>query len=202
MQKLTLTIRRGASADIPVRVESDSIAYAAITAMAKTAPLRVTAPTHGIPDDWRAGMQNAGGMTNLNTGDILRDADLRRVTRVDANTLDFDGVNATAWRAYTSGGQVAYYAPLDLSVYTSARMDVRDAVDGALLAAYNTAAGTIEIDPTNGALWIRLTVAQTLLLAAGSHFFDLEIIKSNGNVDAVCSADSTLIVLPEITTSE
>lgn len=202
MQALDITIRRGATIAIPIRIESSTLNYTDISSMTRTSPLRVTATAHGIPDGWRVAIQNAGGMTQLNTPqDSVRDADLRRVTKVDANTLSFDGVNSSAWRAYTSGGQLAWYAPFDLSSYDSARMDVRDAVDGALLAAYNTADGTLEIDVENAVVWLNLSVSKTLLLAAGRHVFDIELIKGSGEVDALCSADSTLTVWPEITTS-
>lgn len=200
MQKIALTLRRGATADIPIRVESDTLAYASITAIPQRSPLRITAQAHGVPDGWRAALQNVGGMTNLNV-DSVRDVDLLRVSKIDANTLEFTGINAAGWRAYTSGGQVVSYAPHDLSVYASARMDVKDSIDGTTLASYSTAGGTLQIDSAAGSVWIHLTAAQTLLLDAGTHLFDIEMVKASGVVVALCSADSTLTVLPEITTS-
>lgn len=65
-QALELTVRRGESAELPIRVETGALAYAAITAMDKPAPLRVTATAHGIPDGWRGRIMGAGGMTTLN----------------------------------------------------------------------------------------------------------------------------------------
>lgn len=53
LQKLTLTIRKGSAEDIPIRVESDAWSYATISAVAQSAPLRITAS--GVPPDgWRA----------------------------------------------------------------------------------------------------------------------------------------------------
>lgn len=200
LRKLALTLRRGASLDLPIRVESDVISYAAITGMTASAPLRVTAPSNGVPDGWRACVQNAGGMANLNVTDPVRDADLRRVAKIDANTLTFPGVNAAAWHAWTSGGQIAFYAPFDLSAYASARMDVKDAAGGSELGQYSTSASTLQIDLTNNAIWLHLSPVDTLLLPAGVHLFDIELVKESGSVDAICSPDSTLTVIDEITT--
>lgn len=198
---LLLTVRIGAANDIPIRVESDTLTYATITGMSKSAPLRITAPSHGLPNGWRACVQNAIGMTEINVNDPIRDGDLRRVLKVDANTIDFPGVNASGWRTWTSGGQVAYYAPYDLSGFSSARMDVKDAIDGSALASFSTSAGTLQIDSQNQVLWLHLTVAQASALPAGNHLFDIELVPVSGAIVAVCSPDSLLTVLAEITTS-
>ena len=54
MKTLTLSLRLGATADIPIRVESDELTFAPITAMTKSAPVAITSTGHGIPDGWRA----------------------------------------------------------------------------------------------------------------------------------------------------
>ena len=76
--------------------------------MAKTAPLRVTAPGRP-PLPGGEAVVGAGGMTELNVDwDHIRASYLRPVSVIDASTVDFDGVCATAFRTYTSGGVLAF----------------------------------------------------------------------------------------------
>lgn len=202
MQKLSITVRRGAKADIPIRIESDTLVFVAITAMAKSAPLLVTAPLHGMPNGWRAAIMNAVGMTELNTPwDHLRAADFRKIALVDANSFQFPDVNSASWRTYTSGGQVVYYQPVDLSAYSAASLDVRESVGSPLLANYSTGTGTLELDTANSALWLRLSDAQSRALPAGTFVFDIELTRVAGGTTALCAPDSELIVLPEVTTT-
>lgn len=202
MQKLNLTIRRGASSDIPIRIETDELIYRPITAMTRSAPLQITATAHGLPNGWRAAIQNAGGSSEINLPwDRLRDADLRKIAWIDADHFTFPEINSSSWRTYTSGGQVVYYQPLDLSAFSSASMDVRAAVDGSLLAHYNTTDGTLEIDSTASAIWLRLTETETESLPADDLVFDVELTRNAGGVIAICSPDSILQVLPEVTTT-
>jgi hypothetical protein len=44
MKTLTLSLRLGATADIPIRVESDELTFAPITAMTKAAPVASPRP--------------------------------------------------------------------------------------------------------------------------------------------------------------
>jgi len=114
--------------------------------------------------------------------------------------VSFRGVSARGFRSYTAGGDLVYYRPLDLSLYASAAMQVREPVSGALVAEWTSAAATLEIDATNAAIWLRLSAAQASAIAAGSYRFDVELTRVSGGIDALCSAVSTLSVLPEITT--
>ena len=201
MKTLTLSLRLGATADIPIRVESDELTFAPITAMTKSAPVHIASTGHGIPDGWRAAVLNAGGMTELNAAwNAIRDSDFRRLAVIDANTIAFPGVTSAGFRTYTSGGELAYYAPKDLSGYTAARMDIKRAVGGTVFASLNTTDGTIEIDAANGAVWLHITPTTLVELAAGDYVFDIELL-DGAAVLALCSADSMLHLLPEVTTS-
>ena len=202
LQKLNLTIRRGATNVIPIRIESGTWKYASITAVAQTAPLRITAPTHGIPDNWRAGIMNlslAGDFAAQNNPP--KDAELRPVTVIDANTVEFNAINGAAFRAYVSGGQLAYREPLDLTPYNGARMDVKDKVGGTPLVSFELGLG-ITLETLTPALLLEPTIEQSMLLAAKDYVFDIELLRTAGGVDPICSAESTLTVLSEITTTE
>lgn len=202
LQKLQLEIRRGASEDIPIRIESDRLVYVAITGIANSSPIRITAPAHGCPDGWRAMVQAAVGMAEINTPwDGVTDDAFRTATFVDINNVEFNGVNAATFGTWTSGGQLVYREPLDLSPFVEARMDVKASVSGPVLATYRHTAGNLLIDTAAHALRLKPSVSETLDLSAGKRFFDIELVRADGSVLAVCSAKSTLTVLPEITTS-
>lgn len=202
LTKLNLTIRRGASADIPIRLETDQLVYVPITGIANSAPISITAPAHGCPDGWRAMVQDVGGMTEINTPwDGVQDDSFRRVTVVDTDTVEFNDVNAAGLGAYTSGGHLVYRQPLDLSQFVEARMDVKSSVSGAVLATYRHTSGGLLIDTVAGALRLILSPSAALALAAAKRYFDIELIRGDGSVLAACAASSVLNVLPEITTS-
>lgn len=202
LTKLSLTVRRGASADIPIRLEADQLVYAPITAIANSAPVLITAPAHGCPDGWRALVQAAGGMVEINTPwDGVQDDRFRRVTLVDGDNVEFNDVNAAGLGTYTSGGYLVYRQPLDLSQFIEARMDVKGSVNGPVLATYRHTSGGLLMDSSAAALNLVLSPTATLSLSAAKRYFDIELIRSDGSVLAACAATSTLTVLPEITTS-
>jgi hypothetical protein len=210
---LRIIARRGETTDIPIRVEQSGIAHARIAALIVAAPLRVTAPGHGIPDGWRAAIVNARGVGGINARhDPPGDADLRRVRRIDADTLEFPGVNGygMSGRHAPGTGQIAFYPPLDLGEFSGARMEVKDAPGGRALAIFATPgalandeelAGRLEIDAAGSTIWLRLTATQTEALAFSTGFFDIELLDGD-RVVAICPANSTLAVREEITTVE
>ncbi len=201
LSKLKLEVRLGASADIPIRIETGSLTFAPIASIAKSAPARVvTTDPHGIPDGWRATIVDAKGMTELNADDVS-DRDLTKVTVIDATTLDLDGISSLIFRTHTANtGAVAFYAPKDLSAYTSANMDLKKRVGGAVEANFSTTAGTLEIDVATNAVWLRLADTDTALLSARAYVFDIELTRVDG-IDAICASDSVITITPEVTTT-
>ena len=61
-----LTIQQGRTFSLALRWESQPVVYRPITAIAQTAPARLTVPTHGVPDGWRVAITNVKGMTEIN----------------------------------------------------------------------------------------------------------------------------------------
>ena len=200
LQKLTLTIRKGSAEDIPIRLESEAWSYASISAVAQSAPLRITASAVP-PDGWRAAIMNVKAVGDFAAqSNPPKDSDLRSVAVVDPTTVEFNAINGAAFRAHTSGGQLAWRTPLDLNLYVGARMNVREKVGGPLVANWTTDTNELEIDVANRVLWLRLDDSATELLTAKNKVFDIELIRTGGNADRVCAHDSTLIVLDETTT--
>ncbi len=202
LPKLKLSVRKGASADLPLRIETGTLSFAAISAMTNSAPLRVTATGHNIPDGWYVAIVDAQGMTELNAADSneILDIEFHRVTWIDANTVDFDGISSASFKTYTSGGYLAFYAPMSLASYTSARMDIKTRVGGDVILALNTTNGTLEIEEATSTVWIRLPDDALDTVSARDYVFDIELVHATA-VDAICSAESALTVLPEVTTS-
>lgn len=202
LPKLTLSVRLGASADIALRLETTNVKFSAISGMSQSAPLRVNSPGHGILDQWHAAIVDAKGMTEMNAvnSNSIRDAEFRQVTLIDPDAVEFNGVCSAGFKPYVSGGYLAYYAPLDLTVYSSARMDIKERVGGPVKLAANTTNGMLALDAAGSALLIHLSETDISALGAREYVFDVELVKAGG-IDAICSAESTLVVLPEVTTS-
>lgn len=201
LQKLILTIRKGSAENIPIRLEQSGWSYASISAVAQTAPLRVTAPGHGIPDGWRVAVMNVKAVGDFAAANNPpKDNELHPVTVVDADTIEINAINGAAFRAHTGGGQLAWHTPVDLNLYVGARMNVRDKVGGALVTNWTTDTGELELDVANDTLWLRLDDLVTETLTAKNKVFDIELIRTGGDADRVCAHDSTLVVLDETTT--
>jgi hypothetical protein len=200
LQKLKLTIRKGSAENIPIRVESDAWSYANISAVAQSAPLRMTV-SEAPPDGWRAAIMNVKSVGDFAAqNNPPKDSELMLVTAVDATTVEFNAINGASFRAHSGGGQLAWRTPLDLSLYAGVRMNVRDKVGGALVANWSADTGELEIDVANVAIWLRLDDSATEALTAGSKVFDIELIRTGGDIDRICAHDSTLVVLDETTT--
>ena len=200
MKKLKLTgVRLGMNHDIPIRVESANLVFAPITAMSKTAPLSVTSTAHGIPDGWRACVM--GGMVDVSVTAPVKDSDLKRIAVIDVDTVEFPGVNAEKFKAYTGGGQLAFYEPLDLSPYSIARMDLKKSVSGTAVITLSTTDSTMEIDSANSVVWLRIEDDTLDAVPASTYLFDIELETGAGDVIALCTADSSIEITPEITTS-
>ena len=201
LQKLTLTIRKGSAENIPIRLEQSGWSYASISAVLQTAPLRVTAPGHGIPDGWRVAIMNVKAVGDFGAANNPpKDKELHTVTVIDADTVEFNAINGAAFRAHTGGGQLAWHTPVDLNLYVGARMNVRDKVGGALVANWTTDTNELERDVANDTLWLRLDDLVTETLTAKTKVFDIELIRTGGDADRVCAYDSILVVLDETTT--
>lgn len=94
--------------------------------MPSVSPVRFTVTGHGAPDGWRGAITGIVGPRELNAvnPNKLSESDYHQMTVVDANTIEFNGLNAAGLRAYQSGGVLQYNTPMDITGY-SARMSVR-----------------------------------------------------------------------------
>lgn len=72
-----------------------------ITGASKTNPVQLTITGHGITTGAQVQVTGVGGMTQINDKVFI-------ATVVDANTITLNGVDGTAFTAYTSGGSATY----------------------------------------------------------------------------------------------
>lgn len=80
-----------------------------ITGVTNTNPSVITSPNHSLLNGRKITMRLVGGTTQLN-------GDLFTITFIDANTFSLNGIDATAFGVYTSGGEwiaqdYKYYTP-------------------------------------------------------------------------------------------
>lgn len=202
LTKLNLCIRKGSTVRIPLRIETEMMTWAPITAIAQTAPVQITAVAHGLPEEWKAAVVGVKGMKEINADSLDLSSAFRRVTVIDDDTVEFNHINASVFKAYTSGGHLVYFTPIDFSTYSDARMQVKTKVGGTVLAEFTTDDNSLEIDDANKVLWINMSAEDSSALTFERAVFDIELILGGGGVRAICSADSEITTLPEITTGE
>lgn len=203
LPKLEICFRKGSTIRFPLRLESDKRVWKPISGIELTAPVKLEVLGHGCPVNWRGLITGVEGTRQINSLTLL-DSALQPITVVDSDHIEFNHINASAYDAYVPGtGFLMYYEPVDLSQFASARMNVRSRVGAPLLLSLSTtvtANGSLEIDTVTDTLWINMSAAISALLDFKRGVFDIELINGGDEVTALCSADSTLTILPEITT--
>ena len=200
-QPVALCIRRGATNVIPIRLTTSVWRYIAITAITASAPVRITAPAHNIPDCWRALIYGVRGMLAINTQrppEKAREADWRMLTVIDADTLEINDINAADFAAYAGGGHLQIYAPMDLSGIASARMQVNDPAGAQI--AYFTTADRLSIDVASASVVLSLDPPDSRAISS-SGLFDIELVTTSGDVVNPVAPTSTLTVIDEQTTN-
>ncbi len=127
---MTTEIHKGETYRWTIRPETSSLVYVPISTISLTAPVQLgTATAHGMPDGWRFAVTGAKGPTHLNAAVdqetfLPADSDYFQGVVVDPNTIKIDHVNATQFPAYTSGGVLQYFLPMNLNA-CSIRAQIR-----------------------------------------------------------------------------
>lgn len=195
-----LTIQQGRTFSLALRWESPPIVYRPITAIAQTAPARLTVPTHGVPDGWRVAVTNVKGMTEINAeANKLTSRDYHQATVLDANTIEINDINAAGFKAYTSGGYIQFGTPVDLTGFT-ARMTIKNKVGGTELMTLTTANDRIAIDASAKVISLTIEAEDTEPLTWTTGVYDLEMV--SGATPAVVTAllSGRVTLTKEVTT--
>jgi hypothetical protein len=208
----TLKIVRGKTLKKLIHWENgDVIVRKPITAisLASGAP-RLTATGHGIPNGWKAAVVRVQGMKQINAAsEPPSKDDYREVTVIDADTIEFNGTNPVddsgrEWSAYTSGGFLVFFAPMDL---TNKRCDVvvKDKVGGTILLSSRAADTPLNllastVDNATKTILVRLEASDAAALTWNKAVWEAEMHDEVTNdVDALV-AISPVTVTGEIVT--
>jgi hypothetical protein len=199
MANVDLTIKQGKTFSRVFRWGTDPILYKPITAISQGAPAQLTVPGHGLPDGWPAAIVSVRGMTEINARhNPPWPIDYERLSLLDANTITLNKVDSSNFTAYTSGGYVRTYTPVDLAGFI-ARMQIKDHKGGAVLASFTSAGGNITLDNTLKTITVRIEASATAGYAWTRGVFDLEL----ENVGASYTkeiASGNVVVVREVTT--
>ena len=200
-----LTILKGRTFTLVLRWETTPIVYKAITAIEQSAPARLTVPGHGCVDGWRAAVTGVKGMPEINAeANKVRSADYQTVTIVDANTIEFNELDASGFKPYVSGGFLQYHTPVDLTGYTG-RMKVKDKVGGTVLlssSAPDAPLNVIDVAVNNTTKTITLTVhaSATTDIRWSRGVYDLEMVSSDLEPVVTRLISGKVSVVDEVTT--
>ena len=194
--KYEIQIRRGRTFSQSYLYASDKLVYKPITAMPSLAPVRVTVPGHGVPDQWPVMVSGVKNPSQLNTAED----EYRVATAVDANTIEFNDLSALDWRTFSASGVVVYNEPASL-VGWEARAQIRDKIGGTLLFTWssNPASSPDGLITVDGAmLTLNIDAAITAAIPWNTAVYDIEV-ELAGEVRTII-APSTVTVVGEVTT--
>jgi hypothetical protein len=188
--KINFKIYQGSTFQETLRWESATKVYAPITNISKTAPMVVTATSHGVPQGWRVKVTGALGMKEANMTDPAI------ATSVTQDTLTFNAVNALNYTTYTGGGVLEYNQPVDLAGFT-ARMQIRAKLeDTAVIKELTTENGLIAINNTTKTITLNISATDTAAFSFQTAVYSLELV--NGAV-VTPFANGTMSLVREVT---
>jgi hypothetical protein len=137
-----ITLSDDESLALALQWATEELVYREITDIQYIAPLRITAPAHGVPDGWSVRLDFGGCM-----GDTLRGKSFP-ATLIDPDTLEINAVNGAAlphhWgEAHHSKRYLVYNRPVDLTgVAVTGRL--RERTDGRPLLTLSS--GQLSVD--------------------------------------------------------
>ena len=185
---MDISIKQGSTFQLTLKYGQPQFAVKAITGVTKSGQAVVTATGHGLTVDWPVWVVGVAGMDQLNhTSDELRDACAAYYAYyVDANNLRLD-VDTTRFNAYTSGGEVLYHPPVNLTGFT-ARMQIRETVEStAVLHSLTTENGGITLGGAAGTIALTISATDTAAFTFDTAVYDLEVVSGGGVVTEIAS---------------
>ena len=178
--KINLEIPQGRTFSKTLRWGQPRRSYRQITGITAAAPCVLTAPSHGVPDEWAFRISNVKGMAELNQDRYYQ------ATVLDDDTIELNDVNAVDFRPYQSGGIITFNTPVDLAGM-SGRMQARPAIDSTeVLLDLTTDNGGILLDNVAKTITLQATAMQTAAIDWHEAIYDLEMVNdSSGRVDVI-----------------
>lgn len=178
--------RQGATFNPTLKYSQPQFTVKTITGVTKSGQAVVTAAAHGLTIDWPVWVVGVVGMTQVNH----QSADLKVGSRayygyyVDANTIRLN-LDTTRFAAYTSGGELLYHPPVNLTGFT-ARMQLRSTVESTTtIHSLTTANGGITLGGTDGSIALLISATDMAAFALPRMVYDLELVSGGGIVTPV-----------------
>ena len=207
-----LVIVQGKTFTLILRWEVEPIVRKAVSGVSfATGAPRITAVSHGIPDGWRGVIYGVKGPKLLNAeNNPPRDVDYHEVTVIDADTIEFNGLNpydeqGGVWPAYVSGGFLQYFTPMDLTGQTP-RMQIKDKPGGTVLAsslAGDAPLDIIDFAVDTAAKTIKMTIAASStddITSWTRGAYELEMVSNDVEPTVVSLLTGRVSVVKEVTT--
>ena len=190
--RINYKIYQGSTFEEVYRWESATKTYATIASISNSAPcvITVTSGQPVPPVNWRVRVTGVSGMKEIN---LTVDEDYYLTTAIDTNNVSINQVNSANYGAYTSGGVMAWNSPIPLTNLT-AKMQIRENIDAALLLELNTENGGIVINPTDYTITVKMTSSQTSAFSFTTAIYSLELTNStSGKVTTFIAGNLSLI---------
>lgn len=188
--KINFKIYQGSTFQEILRWESSEKVYAPITMIAKSAPMQITAVSHGVPVGWRVRVTGAQGMKEVNMTDPVI------ATAVTSDTVTINSINSLNYSTYTGGGVLEYNKPVDLAGLT-ARMQIRAKLeDTTVIKELTTENGGIGINNTSKTITLNISAVDTAAFSFQTAVYSLELV--NGET-VIPFAGGTFSLIKEVT---
>lgn len=201
--EIPLKITRGKTAEFAFLYADEEQVFLPIEAMPVKAPARLTITGHQIPDGWPVQVQCVKVPAELNN-DPNGDEPYYKTKVVDANTIEFNRVNAHCWKEYAGGGLVVFNRPVNLTGWRCrAQVRTKAGATGTPLFSWDSDPsqnpdGVAVVDVARACFVLRVEAAAAAALTWSSAVYDLEAIAPDGSVYAV-TAISPITVEGEVT---
>jgi hypothetical protein len=191
--KYDFIMHQGATFNPLLKYTQPQFTVKPITGITKSGQGVVTAVAHGLAVDWPVWIVGVAGMAQINH----RAEDLPLAHKayfayvVDANTLRLN-VDTSRFAAYTSGGELLYKPPVDLTDFT-ARMDIRTHLEATeVIKSLTTENGGITLGDEDGTIALLISAADTEAFTFSDAVYDLELVSATGIVTRLLAGAITL----------
>lgn len=199
-----ITILQGSAFNVPVRyMDGDRIIRKPITgiSLASGAP-RLDVAGHGCPNGWPSAVTLVKGMTPINDANAdPKKMNYRVTTVIDTDTLEYNAVspvddNGREWPAYTSGGFVQWFAPMDLTG-KSASMVIYDKKGGTVLASTEAAHAPLDVitatvDAANKVITFSIKSSDTATFAWKKGVYEAEVYSNADDKQRIAEGEVTI----------
>lgn len=193
MSAYDFTIKQGATFSTTLKYSQPQFVVKPITGLTKSGQGVVTAVGHGLTIDWPVWIVGVQGMAQVNH----RSDDLRVPSKaylayyVSADSLRLN-VDTSRFAAYTSGGELLYHPPVDLTGFT-ARMQIRPSlISATVIHSLTTENGGITLGDATGTVELLIPATATDDFDFTAAVYDLEIIDGSGVVTRLLSGNIAL----------